>query len=143
MDIAALKQEWAGWEFDESHFEISAEKLRDFALACGEKQPRFVDPSDPDFQAVPNFTTSFHGHRQLPDGFPMEREKSFDGGKCVEPKLPVRPGDSITGKSEIYDIFEKSGRSGGMMFVVHRMRFYNQRDELVSVVDWKMIQKLG
>lgn len=143
MDVGALKQEWAGWEFDETHFEIEGEKLRDFALACGEKQARYIDPEDPEFQAVPNFTTSFHGDRQLPKGFPMNREQSFDGGKCVEPMLPIHPGDTITAKSEIHDIFEKSGRSGGMMFVVHRMRFFNQRDELVSVVDWKLIQKLG
>jgi len=26
---------------------------------------------------------------------------------------------------------------------VHRMEFSNQRDELVAIVDWKMIQKLA
>ena len=46
-------------------------------------------------------------------------------------------------RSHIHDIFEKTGRSGGMMFVVHRMEFTNQREELVAVVDWKMIQKLA
>jgi hypothetical protein len=28
------------------------------------------------------------------------------------------------------------------MFIVHRMEFSNQNEQLVAVVDWKMIQKL-
>lgn len=73
----------------------------------------------------------------------MERERSFDGGKCVEWKAPIRPGDRIVARSHIHDIFSKTGRSGGMMFVVHRMEFRNQDEVLVAIVDWKMIQQLG
>ena len=58
-------------------------------------------------------------------------------------KAPIRPGDTVVARSHIHDIFEKTGRSGGMMFIVHRMEFTNQRDELVAIVDWKMIQKLA
>ncbi len=143
MDIKALNDEWTGWEFDEISFEIKAQNLVDFAESCGETLPWFTDPSHPEFRATPSYTSRFHGDRQLPEGFPMERMKSFDGGKCVEPSLPIRPGDTITARSTIHDIFEKTGRSGSMMFVVHRMRFYNQRDEPVATVDWKLIQKLG
>ena len=142
MDIRAVKKEWAGWSFDRIDFEVDRDSMLAFAKAVGERQPRFIDPEHPDFQAVPNFTAKFHGHRQLPEGFPMVREKSFDGGKAVECHAPIRPGDTITAESTIHDIFEKTGRSGGMMFVVHRMRFTNQRGELVSIVDWKMLQKL-
>lgn len=143
MDVGALKEKWTGWEFDEKSFEIGAEPMVEFAAACGETLPRYVDPSHPDFQAAPSYTSRFHGGRELPEGFPMKREKSFDGGKCVEFKAPIRAGDTITARSTIHNIYEKTGRSGGMMFVVHRMRFFNQRDELVSIVDWKMIQKMG
>jgi len=142
MDIRAIKEEWAGWSFDRIDFEIDADSIRAYAEAVGETLPKFIDPTDPDFQAVPNFTTRFHGHRQLPEGFPMVQEKSFDAGKAVECHAPIRSGDTITAESTIHDIFEKTGRSGGMMFVVHRMRFTNQRGELVSIVDWKLLQKL-
>ena len=60
----------------------------------------------------------------------------------VEWKAPIRPGDCVVARSHIHDIFEKTGRSGGMMFIVHRMEFSNQDDQLVAIVDWKMIQKL-
>jgi hypothetical protein len=143
MDVQELTQKWTGWEFDEVSFEITADSISEFALACGETLPRYVDPQAPDFQAVPSFSAKFHGGRQLPEGFPMDRAQSFDGGKCVEHHAPIHAGDSITARSTIHNIFEKTGRSGGMLFVVHRMRFTNQRDELVAIVDWKMIQKLG
>ena len=143
MDIQSLKEKWTGWEFDEKVFEIEADAMVEFAAACGETLPRYVDPAHPDFQAVPSFTAKFHGRRQLPEGFPLKQEQSFDGGKRVEFRAPIRAGDTITARSTIHNIYEKTGRSGGMRFVVHRMRFFNQREELVSIVDWKMIQKMG
>jgi hypothetical protein len=142
MDVGELKEKWTGWTFDEISFEIEAELLSEFALACGETVPRYTDAAHPDFQAVPSYAARFHGHRPLPEGFPMVREKSFDGGKTVEWKVPIRPGDTVVARSQIHDIFEKTGRSGGMMFVVHRMEFTNQNQQLVAIVDWQMIQKL-
>jgi hypothetical protein len=29
-----------------------------------------------------------------------------------------------------------------MLFIVHRMEFSNQRDELVSIVDWRMVVRM-
>jgi len=140
-NVAELKAKYEGHEFDESRFVMNPESMAAFAKACGETQPRFVDPSDDDFQAVPSYPTRFHGRRALPDDFPMEIIRSFDGGKCVEPKHPIRAGQTLVARSHIHDIFEKTGRSGGMMFVVHRMEFYDEDDRLMSIVDWKLIQK--
>ncbi len=143
IDIAAIKAAHVGFEFDESTHPIKAEKILAFAKACGEKESRFIDPDDADFQAAPSYTTSFHGGRTLPEGFPADTRRSFDAGKCCEVYGPIRVGDTITGRSHIHDIYEKTGRSGPMMFVVHRMEFRNQRDEPVSIVDWRLVMRLG
>jgi len=143
VEVSELKEKWTGWTFDEVSFEIAAEDLSEFALSCGETVPRYTDAQDPDFQAAPSYTARFHGRRALPEDFPVDMATSFDGGKTVEWKAPIRPGDTVVARSHIHDIFEKTGRSGGMMFIVHRMEFTNQRDELVAIVDWKMIQKLA
>ena len=143
MDTAELKRDWVGRTFDTVSFEIETESMLNFAKACGEQLPRYIDPEHPDFQAVPNYTSCFHGRRALPEGFPMAMEQSFDGGKCVEWKGPIRAGDTITAKSLLHDVYEKTGRSGGMIFIVHRMEFTNQHSEPVAVVDWKMIRKTG
>lgn len=140
-NVAELKAKYVGHRFDESRFVMDAESMAAFATACGETQPKFVDPANDDFQAVPSYPTRFHGRRALPEEFPMEIIRSFDGGKCVEPKSAIRPGQTLVARSHIHDIFEKTGRSGGMMFVVHRMEFFDEADALVSIVDWKLIQK--
>ena len=142
MDVASLKQEWAGVEFDTADFVVSEQEMLDFAMACGEVDPRYTDPQHADFQAPTTFTAKFSGRRILPKDFPrIARRGGFDAGKCVEAHAPVRVGDTITGASRIHDIYEKTGRSGQMIFIVHRMEFRNQHRELVSIVDWRMVQQ--
>jgi len=143
MEIAELKQRWVGSTFDSAEFKISEERIVGFAKACGDPDPRYSDPTHPDFQAAPTFATQFHGHRMFPDDFPPlgPRDGAFDAGKCVVWHAPIRPGDTLIAKSQIADIYEKTGRSGHMLFIVHRMEFFNQQDELVSVVDWRLLKK--
>lgn len=142
IDVDKLKREWTGSTFDTVEFEILPDDLRDFALACGEIAPCYTDPTDPDFRAVPNFTSRYVGRRVLPENFPRLSDGfGFDAGKCVTVLGTIRPGDRITAKSRIHDIYTKTGRSGTMVFIVHRMEFSNQRGEPVSIVDWRMVQR--
>ena len=141
MQIEDMKAKWIGAEFDEARFEVSDQEMVDFAVACGEEEPKFTDPSDPDFQAPPTFTAKLMSRgRVMPDLFPRIGGGGFDAGKKVEVHAPLRSGDKLVGKSRIADIYEKTGRSGQMIFIVHQMEFRNQRDELVSTVDWRMVR---
>ena len=54
-----------------------------------------------------------------------------------------KAGGTVTAKSSIADIYEKTGRSGRMIFIVHRMRFFDEAGTLVSVVDWRLVQQPG
>ena len=142
IDVEKLKKDWAGSVFDTVELEIKAEDLRDYALACGEIAPCYTEPSHPDFRAVPNFASRYVGRRVLPDSFPRLSDGfGFDAGKCVTVLGAIRPGDRVTAKSRIHDIYTKTGRSGTMLFIVHRMEFSNQRGEPVSIVDWRMVQR--
>jgi acyl dehydratase len=77
----------------------------------------------------------------FPKGFPrLGNGRGIDGGKAVVVHGPVRPGEVLSGRSEIADIYEKTGRSGTMIFVVHRTHFFNASGEEVSTVDWRLIQ---
>lgn len=141
IDVDKLKTEWIGKQFDEKEFTISQEAAIEFALACGETDPRFIDPSHTDFQAPSNFTAQFTGGRVFPEALlPVLRSGvGFDAGKRVAPGAPIRPGESLVGRSEIHDVYEKTGRSGTMLFLVHRMTFTNQGGAVASVVDWRMV----
>ncbi len=141
LNLEALKGEWVGIEFDTAEFEVKEAAMVDWAKAVGETEGRFTDPDHSDFQAHPTFTTQFVSRRVLPKGFPRLGRGGFDGGKCVTSLVPVRAGDRLTGKSMIADLYEKTGRSGKMIFLVHRMNFHNQAGERVSTVDWKLVQQ--
>jgi len=143
VDVAKLKEAWTGFAFDEVEFDVTSEELVEYARAVGETQGRFVDPSHPEFRAVPNFTTKYHGRRMFPENFPTlsKRHFGFDAGKCVEVHGPIHPGDRLIARSRIHDVYEKTGRSGAMVFIVHRMEFSNQRSDLVAIVDWRFVQR--
>ena len=112
FDVAAMKSEYVGLQFDEVEFDIKAESMSEYAIACGETAPYFTDANAPDFRAVPNYAARFHGRRQLPKGFPVDLRASFDAGKCVEARGPIHKGDKLIARSHIHDIYEKTGRSG-------------------------------
>lgn len=137
MEIDELKRDWLDQDFDEMEFVAQAEEIVDFATAAGETAPHFVDPSHPDFQAPPTFVTRFHGRRLLPQEFP-QLGLPLDAGKAVIPKLPIRAGTRLLGRSHLHDIYEKTGRSGRMVFLVSRMELYED-GELASIVDSRMV----
>jgi len=139
MDVARLKDDWVGFTFDEVEFDVDHDEALEYAQACGETDPRFTDPTHQDFQAPINFTARFVGRRMFPKDFPRFGKGGFDAGKCVQALAAVRPGERLVARSLLHDIYEKTGRSGGMVFIVHRMEFRNESSELVSVVDWRMV----
>ena len=63
----------------------------------------------------------------------------FDAGKDIEIGAPIRPGDVLTASSTVHDIYEKTGRSGTMVFIVFRTTVTNQDGAMVAVVDQKMM----
>ena len=142
VDIAAAREAWLGVEFDWTTFDMVAEEMVAWAEACGETDPRFIDPEHPDFQAHPNFTTHCMSGRVFPEGFPqIGGGFGIDGGKTVDAHAPIRAGETLRAVTTIADIYDKTGRSGTMVFIVQRMDFTDSSDQLVSTVDWKMIKR--
>jgi acyl dehydratase len=140
-EVQEAKAKYVGFVFDTATFKVSEAKMLAWAESCGETDPRFTDPSHPDFQAHPTFTAHFVSRRTLPEDFPkIGGPRGIDGGKAVDVLQPIRPGDELKASATIADIYQKTGRSGTMTFIVQRMSFTNQRDEPVSTVDWKMIR---
>ncbi len=144
LSVAELKERFEGTVFDAVDVPARGEDMKEFALACGETDPRYTDRTHEDFQAPVNFTTKYHGARMLPEDFPrFDRRTMIDAGKAVAWHAPIRAGETITAKSHLHDIYEKTGRSGLMVFLVHRMEFTNAEGELLSVVDWRLILRGG
>jgi hypothetical protein len=86
LDIDALRETYLNRDFDERNFQLTPAQIVDYASACGETAPRYVDPEHPDFQAPPTFASSFQPGRRLPEGFPQLPGLGMDAGKAVSPR---------------------------------------------------------
>ena len=90
--------------------------------------------------APPTFAVSLRGTHFMPRDMPQHLGRNgFDAGKDIEIGAPIRAGDVLTASSTVHDIYEKTGRSGTMVFIVFRTEVTNQRGETVAIVDQKMM----
>jgi len=139
-DIEAARENFLNLDFDEKQFEIDPKVTSEYARLCGETATRFVDENDPDFQAPPTYIASLSGGRSLPKDFPRFG-LGMDAGKGVECIQPIRPGQTITGRTHIHDIYTKTGRSGRMIFVVSRLEFYDKDGNHLANSDSRIVMR--
>ena len=141
VDIGTARDQWVGRVFQELNIVVEQERMLEWAVTCGETDPRFIDPEHPDFQASTAFPTHINAMRMLPDGFPQFGSgRGIDGGKSIEWHRPMRAGDHLHVTVQIGDIYDKTGRSGTMVFIVNRCTFTDAEGRLVAIVDWRMIR---
>jgi len=139
VDIEELKSKYLNLEFDRKDFVLDPEKVVMVAKMSGETLPQFCDPGHADFQAPPAFIASLASGRHLPVDFPTIGGVPMDGGKAVTVLKPVRPGKPLTGRTHLHDIYDKSGRSGRMIFLVSRMEIFDESGEHVATSDSRQV----
>jgi len=135
-----------GQEFDHTVFEpVTKEDMLAYATAYGETNPIYLDEaaarSGPygTLVAVPTFAFRLRGHHFMPKSLAQVGRAGLDAGKDVEFGEPIRPGDVLTASSTIHDIYEKTGRTGTMHFIVIRTLVTNQNGMRVAVIDQRMM----
>jgi len=123
-----------GSEFDRTIFDpVTDAEVADYAAASTEPQPDQTIAS-------PTFVVRLRGRRFMPSNLPPDLGRAaFDAGKDIEWGAPIRVGDVLTAVSTVHDIYEKTGRSGSMRFLVLRTVITNQRSEQVAVIDQRMM----
>jgi len=142
VDIRAVRDEWVGRAFQEIDLVVDRDRMLEWAITAGETDPRFIDPDHPEFQASTAFPTHINAARMLPDDFPLFGSgRGIDGGKSIEWHRPMHAGDRLHATVQIGDIYDKTGRSGTMVFIVNRMTFTDEQGRLVATVDWRMIRQ--
>ena len=139
VDIEELKAEFLNLEFDTKEFTLDADKVVTVAKMSGETLPEFTDPEHPDFQVPPAFLASLAAGRHLPIKFPKLGGIPMDGGKAVTTIHPVRVGAPLTGRTHLHDIYDKTGRSGRMIFLVSRMQIFDASGTHVATSDSRMV----
>ncbi len=125
-----------GREFDRTVFgPIGRAQILEYSEASGE--PCGEDGNG--LTAPPTFVVTLRGRRLMPSEVRKLGRAGLDAGKDIEFGVPVHVGDMLTSVSAIHDIYEKTGRSGRMGFLVLRTVVTNQEDRSVAVVDQRMM----
>lgn len=138
---------WIGKEFDRYTYDVTKEEIIGFAQSIGETNPLYTDEAYAattpygGLIAPPTFCVVFRSYARLPELQLSYGKRGFDGGKECEFLVPIRPGDTITGVDRIQQVYEKTGRSGSMIFIVRESELSNQHGEKVAVVRQSLIRR--
>ena len=125
-----------GSEFDRTVLPpVTREEILEYSTACGEA----YSGDGANLIAPPTFVVRARGKHFMPPNMPFMGPSGFDAGKDIEFGVPIRVGDVLTAASTVHDIYEKTGRSGTMAFVVLRTTVTNQRNERVAIIDQRMM----
>ena len=132
-----------GREFDRTlEGPVTADELVAFARALGETCPEYTEPG-PGLVGHPTYCVRFRGGRFYPEELLklIDVRSGFDAGKDIQLGAPVRPGDTIEVRSTVHEVYEKTGRTGSMVFVVIRYTLSNQRGEMLAIVDNRFMHR--
>ena len=118
---------------------VTRRDIRKYAIATDSRQRKYLDGDvAPPMFHVPLFWDVVELDQLSPDGvsidsllpkFPLE--KAMAGGLKIEYHKPMRPGDWVTATRTLTDIYEKSGKSGALIFYEVMMDIVNDQDDLV------------
>ncbi|MGE0824536.1 MAG: MaoC family dehydratase N-terminal domain-containing protein [Candidatus Binatia bacterium] len=144
---------WIGRETPPWTIAVTALDVKRFAVATDDVNPLYVDEeyatqsryggllAPPLFYMAP-LTDPVPERELRPDGLPYEGKfpipptplpRLMDGGTEIEFFVPIRVGDTLTGRCKITDIYQKEGRTGPLIFVLRETTFTNQKGDVVLI----------
>jgi acyl dehydratase len=140
---------------------IRALDFQRYAVAVGDLNPIYFDDAAardagyPGIVAPPNFLTSIiewglgplrsemredGNHR---DGMTLKLIgltkdqlhglRMMGGGNQIELGQPVRPGDVVTCRRRLVEVYEKPSKMGQLVFIVHENTYINQQGAMLAV----------
>ena len=139
LDVDELRERFLNLEFDTKSFDIDLDKAATAARLAGEQRENLTDPQHAEFEVIPAFLARFASGRRLPIDFPSLGGISMDGGKAVTSVQPVHADTRLTGKTHLHEIYDKSGRSGRMIFIVARTELVDQTGAVCATVDARQV----
>ena len=136
-----------GREFEaESPVEVTAEMIANFCYAIGEMSLEDTSSDgaghDPNQSRIapPSFAGVFRlaelTFEKLPQG-----SRRLAAGMEVDFIAPIRAGDRITMASRIKEVYEKTGRTGAMVFMVIGSTLRNQDGDVVALIDHRFMHR--
>jgi acyl dehydratase len=105
---------------------VEAGHVRRFVEAIGDPNPRWTEEAPPTFLvALAPATLHLAEAEAYGKGW-------LNGGNRFEYLGPVRIGDEVTAVGRVADVYEKSGATGSLLFIIFETEYTNQRGEVVA-----------
>jgi acyl dehydratase len=132
-----------GKEFPPFVVTVERGRIKDFARAIGDLNPAYLDDRVGaasewgDIIAPPTFLTTFRADGEtgnLLSELGTDISRVLHGEQEFELHRPVRPGETFVCRSRVVDIYEKTGRSGPMAFVVRETAVTDRANEIVAII---------
>jgi len=133
-----------GKEFPPYPVTVERGKIKEFARAIGDANPLHLDDRVGaasewgDVIAPPTFAITFRD--ETADSAAFLRELGTDisrllhGEQEFEIFRPLQPGQTYLCRAKIVDIYEKTGRSGPMAFVIRETTIADRSNEIVATM---------
>jgi acyl dehydratase len=119
-------------------------KIKEFARAIGDLNPAYLDDRVAqasewgDIVAPPTFATTFRDEHADTSAFLRELgtdiSRVLHGEQEFELFRPIQPGHTYVCRPRVLDIYEKTGRSGPMAFVVRETTITDRQNEIVGTM---------
>lgn len=134
-----------GRELPAGRLEVTREAIAAYCAALEETNPLYTDEA---FAALGPYGSLIappgilQTARLAPPPDPgINFGTTFMAGSRQEYHLPIRAGDTLEGYASVAQVYEKTGRSGRMVFVVRRNRYLNQHGETVATLETSMVHR--
>ncbi|HXM73023.1 MAG TPA: MaoC family dehydratase N-terminal domain-containing protein [Candidatus Dormibacteraeota bacterium] len=105
---------------------VEAGHLKRFVEAIGDPNPRWTNEAPPTF-LVALVPVSMHLAEAEEYG-----KGWLNGGNRFEYVEPVKVGDRITATGRVADVYEKTGASGSLLFIIFETEYVNQDGRTVA-----------
>ena len=122
---------------------VTAEMIIEFCTAIGvpvERDPSNGASADAPVIAPLSISGSFRAAEDIFDHLPPN-ERRLLASMELDFVTPIKSGDEIRISSHVAEVYEKTGRSGGLVFTMIRSVLKNQRDEVVTRIDHRFTSR--
>ena len=114
---------------------VEAGHLKRFVEAIGDPNPRWASEAPPTFLvALASASAHLEEAEEYGKGW-------LNGGNRFEYFEPVKVGDRITATGRVADVYEKTGSSGSLLFIIFETDYVNQDGRSVARLRGTMIRR--
>ena len=129
-----------GQEFPLGEFLVTADDIRAFAEAIGDRNPLYLDTAAaraagyPDIIAPPTFCMQIRGGRLLPEVPVDPGYTTLHAGQEFEFYDEMCAGQRYTAVGKLVEVYEKTGRSGPLGVIVREMIIRDLTGKTITVL---------